>query len=200
MNHATRSACQIQIFAGLCLFSFLSAADAGTIFDVSFDGTFNSTLTPPFVGSGTVSFDQVLGDGTYLLTGLNNLKMSFTIGADTWTYADIVAPNPSLSITIYDAGKNFYFNGPPSSSPFLGAADFINASGDGLTTQPNTVGSPPFNRYIVVSTTGVILRGTYGVATVPEPASILFVGMGALGLLWQGSRRRKIAGVAPTTE
>jgi len=62
----------------------LAKADS---FNVVFD---NSQLgSSAIVGTGTFSFPQVLGDGTYALSSLTGFNINFTIGSFTFTTANI---------------------------------------------------------------------------------------------------------------
>jgi hypothetical protein len=109
-------------------------------FNFSFDDSFDDTLTPPIVGTGTFSFDGNLGDGTYALTSLTNYLFSFNFGSATFGNNDISTPVSEVLITILNSGNRVIFSNiypyPNGSGPHRGAIDFDNSSGDYLTFEP----------------------------------------------------------------
>ena len=179
----------LVVVTAACLLLVQSRVNAGMIFSVVFDDTFDSTLTPPFVGSGTLSFDDNLPDGSYLLNGLTNLAISFTFGVETFTLADLVGADPlALSVAIFNSGTDFYFDGPPSTF-FGGAADFVNSNGAILSTQPNDFGPPPWNLYFFSLPGGTGgFAGTYG--AVPEPGTMTLCGVFGLMAAMTAWRRK----------
>ncbi|QSJ15561.1 PEP-CTERM sorting domain-containing protein [Nostoc sp. UHCC 0702] len=142
-------------------------------FDFQFDNTPDGTVTPPFVGTGTFSFDGDPGNGTFALTSLPNFNFSFNVNGNSFTNTDILTPVANILAKIETNGSDRFVNFGGSGGGFFGGSiDFRNANF--LTFQPN-FGS-------LYGTTGGF--GTYqgivpkDVTPVPEPASIL----GLLGL------------------
>jgi hypothetical protein len=171
-----------SLFFVACL--MLSTTTHAATFDIKFNNTFDGTLNGPFVGSGTLSFDGNLADGTYLLSSLNNLAMSFSFDSDTFTDADISNPATSLSLTLYQSGTRFYFDGSESNTDYGGSLDFINSAGRYLSIQPNNLDlSTPYNLYQTDD-----FFGTYGVVTTPIPAAAWLFGSGLLGLMGFGRK------------
>ncbi len=185
------------LVCGLGLVSSASSANAGMIFATNFDVTLDRTLNPPYVGSGVLSFDDMLADGTYLLSGLTNPAFSFTFGGESFTLADVTASTPALAVTIYQSGTDWYFDGPVApTSIFLGAVDFTNSNGFTTAFEPNSfpMSTPPFNQYTVgTQASGPFFGGTYGVnpTAVPEPGTLTLCAMGGLVFVAGAWRRRR---------
>ncbi len=181
------------LVCGLALVSGAASANAGMIFATNFDNTFDRTLNPLYVGSGVLSFDEMLADGTYLLSSLTNLAFSFTVGGETFTLADLSASTASLGLTVYQSGTDFYFDGPVAPTSFFFAAfEFTNSNGAMIGFEPNDVGNiPPCNMYRAFTPTDMFL-GTYGVnASVPEPGTLTLCAFGGLGCVVAAWRRRR---------
>src|SRR5262245_14159087 len=68
---------------------------ADTFFSFECDQTPDVTLAPPIVGAGTFSFTNDPKNGTFPLTSLGALAISFTFGGTTYTEKDI---DPTLSL------------------------------------------------------------------------------------------------------
>jgi hypothetical protein len=157
-------------------------------FDFSFDNTFDGTVTPPIVGTGTFSFDGDPGNGTFALTSLANYNFSFNfLNGSSFTNTDISTPVANVFVAIQDNGTDRFVNfGGAGGGPFIGSLDFINASG-GLSFQPN------------FGTAYFTTRGGFGtyqgivpadVTPVPEPASILGLLGLSLGALMANNKRK----------
>jgi hypothetical protein len=88
---------------------FVSAANASAaVFNFTFDNTFDYTVTPPFVGSGTLSFDGTATVGTYSLNSLSNLNMNFSFtDGSSYTIANLDSPImlSNSGISIFDRGS-----------------------------------------------------------------------------------------------
>lgn len=103
----------------------------------SFDRTFDGTVTPPIVGTGTFSFDGDPGNGTFALTSLANYDFSFNVNGNSFTNTDIRTPVANVLVRILDNGTDRLVNfGGSGGGPFGGSLDFINASNRILTFQP----------------------------------------------------------------
>ncbi len=106
-----------------------------TNFDFLFDNTFDNTLTAPFVGSGSLSFDGIASVGSFRLASLTGLQVSFSFNSgDTFTEADIVTDLSATGINIFDAGGGdlgLVFTGG-GGMLFGGSLDLQNSSSTGL--------------------------------------------------------------------
>jgi hypothetical protein len=161
---------------------FISAANASAaVFNFTFDNTFDYTVTPPFVGSGTLSFDGTATVGTYSLNSLSNLNMnfSFTDGSSyTITDLDSLSMLSNSGISIFDRGsgnlglvttgavlrfKNASLNFEPTSNINDPVAFFSNDSNAAVvhTYVNNNVGGS-YNATAVAPTTSV-----------PEPFTVI---------------------------
>lgn len=182
---------------GLIWVALAAPAQSGTIFNVNFDDTFGRDLDAPFVGSGTISVDDVLSDGTYPLGSLTNFEASFTIGTSVWTQADL-ATSITSALVVYDSGTEFYFAGSGAGDLKLGSVEFFNGSQRLVFENDMTTLGTPYNQYSVFESGTLVpaFSGTYGAeaasATVPEPAGLAVLSL--LGVVGIGSlrRRRKI--------
>jgi hypothetical protein len=76
----------------------------------SFDATFNSTLTAPFVGTGSLSYDALapLADGAYDWSSFTNLQLSLSFGETIFTQDDLTTPIGEVNVEIRDG--NFFFS------------------------------------------------------------------------------------------
>jgi hypothetical protein len=180
LTKATRSLLFISALAA-------SAHGATYVVTTKFDGTFDTTLTDPFVGTGVFTYDSgpLPGSGVWPLANFTNPSLAITFGTTTFTLADLVTPAGEVHLVLI--GSEFYFAniGGGGSGPFTGAADFQSGSFI-LSTQPTGLDGIPlggvFGAPLFVSGTSLgLTQGTYGitgVSAIPEPSSL-----GALGAL-----------------
>ncbi len=164
----------------LTLTSLLMLADrvsASMVFNLKFDTTFNQSLAPPFQGTGVISFDDNLADGTYLISTLTNFYFSATISGETWTMADLITDPTPLGVTIftkYGGRRDIFLDGPMLG---YGSTTFLNSNNRFLATEPNDLGLPfvvPHDRWIVGTFSPgytPLAGGNYGVHPVPEPGT-----------------------------
>ncbi len=103
------------------------------------DNTFDSTVSAPFVGSASFSYNRssALADGFYTFTYLNSfsplLSVSFNNG-HTFSLSDLVS-DPTQS-GVYLSGSNFIFAGTSGYvGPNGGTADFV-VGGNALAPAP----------------------------------------------------------------
>jgi hypothetical protein len=176
------------------------SARADLVFNFQFDnsgGGPDGTVTPPFVGTGTLSLVNDPGNGTFTLSSLGAFTMSFVFGTATFTQANIVSDLTMtlVVITPFGADRRVYFTDPGAGGggPFGGSLDLINGS-DIMSFEPSYVGG--HNLYFEGSNFQIDNFGNYlGVApgpAVPEPATITLLGLGGVGLLGYRWRRRKL--------
>jgi hypothetical protein len=107
MNFFTKA----SLTAGIVFSSvFTNAVNASAaVFNFTFDNTgFDQTVTPPFVGSGTLSFDGTATVGTYSLASLSNLNINFSFtNGSSFSLADLDSPSMLFNsgISIFDLGS-----------------------------------------------------------------------------------------------
>lgn len=168
----------------LTLTSLLMLADrvsASMVFNLKFDTTFNQSLAPPILppsqGTGVISFDDNLADGTYLISTLTNFYFSATISGETWTMADLITDPTPLGVTIftkYGGRRDIFLDGPGQGS-ISGSTTFVNSNNMFFSTEPNDLGSPfvvPHDRWLVGAfPNSALVGGNYGVHPVPEPGT-----------------------------
>jgi hypothetical protein len=192
------------LVCGLGLVSGAPPANAGMIFTTHFDNTSDRTLSLPYVGSGVLSFDNDLLDGTYAWSTLTNPAFSFAVGGASFSLADITTSTAALGLTIYQSGTDWYFDGPAAGSFTGGVVDFENSNGALASFEPTDLeppfDAPPFNRYGVVTSLDALdagdgFFGTYGVhpTAVPEPGTLTLLAMGGLLVCMLGAWRRRRA-------
>lgn len=185
------------IAAGAAMWACGAQAATYELF-TNFDATYDSTLTPPYVGSGRLSYQYDPGvgplpDGTYDWTSLTGLDLLLTIsyGGSTfsWTHNDLL--NPVSEVNVEIRGNYFFFSNDngSGSTHHLGSADFENGNGEVLSTEPYSPTDGPLHGGGVLTplysmlpspTSPPVIQGNYGV--IPEPASY----GAALGLLCAG--------------
>lgn len=181
------------VLVGIGVLSLDSAsAHAGMVFDFLLDnnGWRNTEyVSPPIVGSGRLSFDNDLADGSYLLVTLQNLSFSVTVASETWTESDTAVFDLDTKIVIYGSGTRFSFDGAGTTTPTGGALEIFNANGEWISVEPGAPGAVHDDLY----DTSTGYRGVYGV--LPEPSSWCLTLTGAaLGLLGTWHRRRVASG------
>lgn len=189
---------------GLGLVSGAAPANAGMIFATHFDNTFDRTLSLPYVGSGVLSFDNDLVDGTYAWSTLTNPAFSFAVGGESFSLADIISSTTALGLTIYQAGTDWYFDGPSLEDSALGGVvEFENSNAAFAAFEPNNIerppfNAPPFNRYIAAPSMDEGYEdgsffGTYGVnpTAVPEPGTLTLLAVGGSLVCVLGAWRRR---------
>lgn len=171
---------------------------AGMVFDVFFDYNRFDDLPiggkpypdPPFIGSGYLSIDDDLPDGSYLFDGLTNLAFDFAIWSFRWRETDELTYDPSLRVVIYDSGRNFYFLGVSDAG---GALSVRNQHWVDLSFEPSWYTPPPNNYYLVLYGPHLMARGTYGAARPPVPAPLPAAGALA-AFSWSRRLRRRLSG------
>jgi hypothetical protein len=181
LTKATRSLLFISALAA-------SAHGATYVVTTKFDGTFDTTLTDPFIGTGVFTYDSgpLPGSGVWPLADFTNPSLAITFGTTTFTLADLVTPAGEVHLVL--VGSEFYFANSSflPSGPFGGAADFAKDSFS-LSTEPTGLDGIPlflgnFGAPAFLSNTSLgSINGNYGitgVSAIPEPSSL-----GALGAL-----------------
>jgi hypothetical protein len=178
-------------------------------FGVARANDFNNVIFTDFsagnsiIGSGTFSFDQTLGDGTYMLSSLTNVNFDFTVEGNLFNNGNIDPSDlANVEVVIDDNGNNFYFNtdcatGMNSTGCYEdgigGTLGFYDSnSGNVLSTEPNWYGPLPLNEYEYGPLDGSKFLGYYGTPAglAPEPESLWLLGTGFFGLMMLRRFRR----------
>jgi hypothetical protein len=167
------------------LLLFVSLAAMANDYNVVFTNSTSPGGT--VVGTGTFDFTDSVGDGTYYINTLGGFTVNFTIGATTFTNADNVTELNHVEVVVYDSGTNFYFTNDGTYGPYGGSFDFTQGSSH-LTTEPPYYGPPPLDLYQAVDSSGASFFGTYGAVGAPEPASMLLLLSGLVGVGLRKSR------------
>ena len=147
------------------------------------------------VGTGTFSFTDNVGDGSYYLNSLGGFSIDFNIGSTTYTNESIDTNLSHVLVNIYGDGSEFYFDSDGEYyGPNGGSLDFAGVNGSFLTTEPNYFGEEgtPLDLYASLNGEGDEFFGTYGVSNgtaAPEPASLVLLGSGLLFTLRRKLRR-----------
>lgn len=202
------------IFASLAILFVLAVSTqlhAGMVFHLGFNQDwYPNPPSPPYVGRGTISFDDDLIDGTYLINGLTNYRMDFFFALpDPWSVplrysnsvpdsygidvnALVVIANGGKSISISSVNHSVwipmvlipYSQGPLGSQPLYQLLFLDN--------QPQ----PIYQIYrFLGSDTRIASQGSYGALEVPEPS------ISATFLIWMcgwvvkkryGQRKKKV--------
>jgi hypothetical protein len=175
------------------------AALADTVFSFQFDQTPDVTLTPPIVGAGTFSFTTDPGDGTFPLTALGALDISFTVGGTTYTEEDI---DPLLSLdevlvilSTTGAERRLQFSNtdPLGAGSAGGSFGFINVDFQELVFEPP---GTSLVLYAESSLCGLAEAcGTYfataAAVAVPQPSTVVLVGTSLAAFLMGASVTRR---------
>lgn len=166
-------------------------------FNVTFDDTFDNTLTEPFIGTGTFTFDGDPGDGIFALNSLSNFEFNFNfIDGLTYTTEDIITPIEEVLIVIdtEEDQRTVKFSNlnPFGSGESSGSIDFMNDSENVLSFEPPGFGGN-LNLYQASEFGGTYNGiGVTEVASVPESnftKSLLAIGALNIGLAF--FRRKK---------
>jgi hypothetical protein len=166
---------------------------------ITFDFQFESVFSAPG-GTGTFTIDSDPGLGTFTLASLGSFTMNFSVDGIVFTDADI-ASDPTLSeVSIFATGpgqEGLYFTdtGSGGGGPFGGSLDLINDSffiPVALSFSPSYAGP---GEYIILTPFGLYDLGLYTALSVPEPASIVQLGLGAscLAIVALRQARRRTA-------
>jgi hypothetical protein len=184
--------------ATLCIgvLAFGETAEADSVFLFEFDSTFDATLTPPIVGTGTFSFAVDPGDGTHLLTSLGAFSMTFQFSAASFTEADIGTPLGEVLVilTTTGAGRRLQFSNVNGNGngPAGGSLDLV---GSILTFEPPAFGAG-LNLY-QLGDVQPTLAGTYrAFQAVPEPSFLVLLGT-AVGVSLLRHRGRRTPRARP---
>jgi hypothetical protein len=178
MNFFTKASLTTSIVVS-SVFTISTNASAAT-FNFTFDRTFDSSLTPPFVGSGTLGFDGAATVGSYSLASLSNLNMNFSFTNGTsFSLADLTSNLSTSGISVFDLGSGNFglvFTGTSA----LGSVDFLKNS-TSLNFEPTSSISNPKGSFGGNGVTNVYvsdaLLGSYNAVSasqsVPEPFTVI---------------------------
>lgn len=151
-----------------------------------------ATTTP--LGGGLTEVSQlytgsiVISNGSYS----NILTANFTSG-DGITLAITPGSSAQLSATEPPPGAVTFTSNYPGAPTFI-SPQSMTLSFSGVNPPITTTGTPKTIKAFTASGTGTFSDGSIPVNVVPEPSSMLIAGVGALGLIGYGLRRRKAVG------
>ncbi|MEM7311558.1 MAG: PEP-CTERM sorting domain-containing protein [Planctomycetota bacterium] len=181
----------VSTLVGLVLLA--SSLPAAT-YEFDFDNVDDGVVSAPFVGTGFISFDQDLPDGTHAYSKLTNVSIGLAFGDDVFKEIDIVTPLDEILVVISNHGNNLNFSNSNEfgTGDFNGAVDFVNLDNQSslaLSTEPPGTGGN-LDRYGTIDEYGYPqFFGNYGATLVPEPASEILLLM-SLGIGFLFVRRR----------
>jgi autotransporter-associated beta strand protein len=170
-------------------------AYAGAILGTSGSGAAtliaSSTSTLTFTDSGTPGAFNLYGAGTGHALTLNGATMNFDVGGAS-TAADELVVNGGSSASMTGTDTIDIYASPGTTS--LTPGDYTLIADTGLTkadfalgTSTLTVGSTTYNLSLADSTSS---DEVLSISFVPEPTSVGFVAIGAVGLLMRRRRRQ----------
>jgi hypothetical protein len=162
----------------------------------------NFSSEPALTGNPNLTVQVQLTNGP--LPGINNLLWTMP-ASNPVSVTAASAFNAQLGVSAGTDTVMTYFNSTasttttgltgtgPSSATAVGTANGLNAM-----TIANAAGSYTLSQTVILSgivvgstSTPVVFTGTSSVSPVPEPSSLAIAGVGALGLIGYGLRRRK---------
>ena len=121
-------------------------AFANTTFNFQFDNDPTPGIQTPLVGSGSFTFANDPGNGTFAFNSLGAFSMSFSfVDGETITQADILSDLSLVQVILspFGSGRRLQFTdtGMGGGGPFAGSIDFINAQNAGLSFEPSYNGT-----------------------------------------------------------
>jgi hypothetical protein len=159
---------------------------------ITFDFQFTSFYSEPG-GTGTFTIANDPGVGTFVLDTLGSFTMFYSIDGGTATDADILSDPSRTTVVISSVGpgqESLYFSdtGGGAGGPFGGSLDLLSSSLL-LSFSPSNFGPGYFGSDTPLESD----FGSYTALSVPEPASIVQLGLGAsclAGIItWRRKRR-----------
>jgi hypothetical protein len=168
------------------LFSLAFTLNASAVtFDFTFDNDPTAGIQSPIVGTGSFTFANDPGTGTFAFNSLGAFTVSFAFSSGaTFTQADILSDLSQVLVIISpdSGGRTLKFSdtGAGSGGPFGGSLDFINGSGAGLSFEPSYFGG---NLDLYFSDNNSEETGTFGTylatngRSVPEGSASVWLAM-----------------------
>jgi hypothetical protein len=154
----------------------VASTASATTYAFSFDNLDDGSVMAPFVGKGTMSFDETLSDGEHPFTSLTNVNINFLFGNDAFKDVDIVTPLDEVLVVISNNGQSLNFSNVNGygGGPFVGSIDFVNPNNQktlGLSTEPPDFGGN-LDLFLTIDPSGYPQYfGNYGGTLVPEPGT-----------------------------
>jgi hypothetical protein len=165
---------RIFIFALSLLFILKASA---TTFNFTFDNDSTTGIQTPIVGTGSFTFANDPGNGTFAFNSLGafSIAFSFTDG-EAFTGADIASDLSQVLIILSRSGMGrrlqFSDTGSGGGGPFAGSLDFVSSTGE-LSFEPSYFGGN-LDLYFTNAFFGSYLATT-GNATVPDAESTMIL-------------------------
>jgi len=171
------------IVAAFSLLFVLKAS--ATTFNFGFDNDPTTGIQAPIVGTGSFTFANDPGNGTFAFNSLGAFSIAFSfVDGETFTSADIASDLSQVLVILSPFGTErrlqFSDTGAGGGGPFGGSLDFVSSSGT-LSFEPSYLGGN-LDLYFTDAFFGSYLATT-GKVTVPDSGSTMMLMLLVVGAL-----------------